>query len=427
MQGGKFMRLKKFGALVLSGIMIAGTLGTMNPMSVMASEEGAGVSTAAYTMEVPAGLNITKSGWNQLDGAISITRSGDNNLDKAVTVTATSDNGFHLVSDQNKIKYTLKAEDGGEEKTTFEFSADDINNSRASQTLGVDVADFSSAVTGTYTDTIKFEAEMETSLLDQFSCFKEVQLNLSKGDVSYFYAFKPKTSTTCVTHRSSESCNESADASKSTYTETATELIFNLYHANENITIKVNKKGMTYSISPSEYTFDYLQLDMDGKITEVELTPTGSSGEEPGGGSESGGSSGSDTDNTESITDIYQHWDVKYTVNGKEGRVSFDPVKGTDSCESDEENLIADDYQYDYVGIRYENYAHELEGVDKQVEVRFEFQGEGVDGIFFNPEKGTYCIQNATNKGLQLKSFTVGGKEYKFKETPYTQPERPTE
>ncbi|WP_455721540.1 hypothetical protein [Agathobacter sp.] len=155
------MRLKNFSALVLSGAMIAGTVGMMNPAMVMADDTGV-VAKNTYTLSVPADLSIKNAGWNKI-GNIAINKNSDFDSGKTVTVKAASANEFNLVSGENKISYTMKESQDGEEKTTFTFDSEAINAGTASQAVGVDVADFSDNVAGTYTDTIIYEASMSGS------------------------------------------------------------------------------------------------------------------------------------------------------------------------------------------------------------------------------------------------------------------------
>lgn len=146
------MRLKKFGALLLAGAMMTGTIGVMSPTQAKAAE------TNTYTMTVPADTAIQSAGWKSL-GNITITGTVDTG--KKVTVTAETRNSFALKSGDNSVSYTIKTASTDEEaKTSFEFDAASINEGRASQTIGVDVDDFSGKAAGTYTDTITFTGTM---------------------------------------------------------------------------------------------------------------------------------------------------------------------------------------------------------------------------------------------------------------------------
>lgn len=159
------MRLKKFGALLLAGAMMTGTIGVMSPTQAKATE------TNTYTMTVPADTAIQRAGWNSL-GNITIT--GTVETRKKVTVTASTTNGFALKNGDNSVSYTLKkAENDTNTTTSFEFDAASINaEGRASQTIGVDVADFSGKAAGTYTDTITFTGKMsEVSLMEAMAAF----------------------------------------------------------------------------------------------------------------------------------------------------------------------------------------------------------------------------------------------------------------
>lgn len=151
------MRLKKFGALLLAGAMITGTIGVMSP-----TEAKAATPANTYTMTVPANMEIQNSGWNSL-GDIQITGPVDSL--KKVTVTASTTNNFNLVDGTNSVSYTMKTAENGSEQKSFEFAAASINaDGGASQAIGVDVADFAGKPAGTYKDTITFTGTMTEAL-----------------------------------------------------------------------------------------------------------------------------------------------------------------------------------------------------------------------------------------------------------------------
>lgn len=147
------MRLKKFGALLMAGAMLVGTIGGMSPTQAKAAE------TNTYTMTVPADTVIESAGWNSL-GNIQVTGTVDTG--KKVTVTATTTNNFALKSGDNSVSYTMKtAYEDEAAKTSFEFDAASINAAGgASQAIGIDVTNFSGRPAGTYTDTITFTGTM---------------------------------------------------------------------------------------------------------------------------------------------------------------------------------------------------------------------------------------------------------------------------
>ena len=153
------MTLKKFGALLLAGAMMTGTIGVMSPTQAKAA-----TPANTYTMTVPADMDIQNSGWNPL-GNIKITGSIDDA--KTVTVTATTAHNFALTSEADEsVSYTLKkAETDTAATTSFKFDAASINaEGRASQTIGVDVEDFAEKPAGNYTDTITFTGKMSEVL-----------------------------------------------------------------------------------------------------------------------------------------------------------------------------------------------------------------------------------------------------------------------
>lgn len=176
------MTLKKFGALLLAGAMMTGTIGVMSPTQVKA------VTPAnTYTMTVPANVNIQNSGWNAL-GDIKIT--GPVDTGKKVTVTASTTNNFALKNGDNSVSYTLKkAANDTNTTTSFEFDAASINTEDgASQAIGVDVEDFAGTPAGTYTDTIQFTGTMSEGLL--WSDNELMEVSLKTNDNKYALIFK---------------------------------------------------------------------------------------------------------------------------------------------------------------------------------------------------------------------------------------------
>ena len=152
------MGLKKFGALLVAGAMMTGTIGVMSPTQARATE------TNTYTMTVPADTAIQSAGWNSL-GNITIT--GHVDTGKKVTVTAETTNNFALKSGDNRVSYTMKTASTDEDaKTSFEFDAASINTEGgASQAIGVDVGDLAETPAGIYTDTVTIQN------LDKFVLF----------------------------------------------------------------------------------------------------------------------------------------------------------------------------------------------------------------------------------------------------------------
>lgn len=188
------MRLKKFGALLVAGAMMTGTIGVMSPTQARAAE------TNTYIMTVPADTAIQSAGWNSL-GNIQVTGTVDTG--KKVTVTATTTNNFALKSGDNSVSYTMKtAYEDEAAKTSFEFDAASINAAGgASQAIGIDVTNFSGKPAGTYTDTITFTGKMSDDgstggtpqASDVFKEGAQVEVRLLENDgysnESHFYFF----------------------------------------------------------------------------------------------------------------------------------------------------------------------------------------------------------------------------------------------
>ena len=119
----------------------------------------------AYILTVPADFTITQSGWNSVgninikhDPSVTATTF---NPAKKVVVTVASQNGG-LRNGNNVIAYTIKTTASDTEAVnTFEFSADEINNSGGTnKAIGVDVADYSSMPEGDYEDYITYTAQV---------------------------------------------------------------------------------------------------------------------------------------------------------------------------------------------------------------------------------------------------------------------------
>ena len=187
------MGLKKFGALLVAGAMMTGTIGVMSPTQARATE------TNTYTMTVPADTAIQSAGWNSL-GNITIT--GHVDTGKKVTVTAETTNNFALKSGDNRVSYTMKTASTDEDaKTSFEFDAASINTEGgASQAIGVDVGDLAETPAGIYTDTIKFTGEMSSAgggssdtptASDMFADGAQVYITIDTNDTQrYSFGFR---------------------------------------------------------------------------------------------------------------------------------------------------------------------------------------------------------------------------------------------
>ena len=198
------MRLKKLGALILSAVMMTGTIGMMSPAQVKAA-----TPANTYTMTVPADMEIQNSGWNSL-GEITVSKvSSPIDTGKKITVTATTANDFALVNGANSVSYTMKtAESDTAAKTAFDFDAAAVNaEGGASQAVGVDVEDFAGKPAGTYEDTITFTGTMsnaggseEKGPEDILTCDElQIKFSMNGSMVTYESAFTRDGSTyTCT-------------------------------------------------------------------------------------------------------------------------------------------------------------------------------------------------------------------------------------
>lgn len=120
----------------------------------------------SYTLTVPESLTISNTGWNAIGSmTVAYSGTGDNvgfSTDKKLVVTASSTNDFKLVANggSSSISYFLATSESGTKTTTFEFTAAQIT-AGASQTLGVNVEDFTSKANGTYTDEITYTVAIQ--------------------------------------------------------------------------------------------------------------------------------------------------------------------------------------------------------------------------------------------------------------------------
>ena len=123
-----------------------------------------------YNVSTPAGLNITRIGWNSEAGVITASAvSGDFDPDKKIVITVTSPNDWYLVDsvvshfNPDKIHYTLKAKSTDTASTTsWTFTSADLFKSGGTTiTFGAMVDDFSSKRPGSYEDPVVFHVDIE--------------------------------------------------------------------------------------------------------------------------------------------------------------------------------------------------------------------------------------------------------------------------
>lgn len=167
------MTTRKITALVIMGALIAALSATTafadyKTTLTLTLKSGSAVSNPTYdetyTLSVPESLRIANTGWNSM-GSMTVKYSGSNagfNTAKKLVVTATSTNSFKLVADgvSSTISYFLTTGENDTETTSFTFTAAQIT-AGASQTLGVNVEDFSTKSNGTYTDEITYTVAIE--------------------------------------------------------------------------------------------------------------------------------------------------------------------------------------------------------------------------------------------------------------------------
>ena len=114
------------------------------------------VTSSDYTITIPATFDIKNSGWNEIG---EIKASGTLEEGKKLVVTATSANGWALKSGENEVRYEMmNYEDDSAPATSWEFT-----DLPASQSIGINVEDYSGKPAGSYTDTVTFTASVESA------------------------------------------------------------------------------------------------------------------------------------------------------------------------------------------------------------------------------------------------------------------------
>ncbi len=114
------------------------------------------VTSSDYTITIPATFDIANSGWNEIG---DISASGTLEEGKKLVVTATSANDWALRSGENEVRYEMmNYEDDSAPATSWEFT-----DLPASQSIGVNVEDYSGMPAGSYTDTVTFTASVTSA------------------------------------------------------------------------------------------------------------------------------------------------------------------------------------------------------------------------------------------------------------------------
>lgn len=145
------MRFKQKAALLLAGVMLAGSIGMMNPVEVKAGGE-----TNTFTLTVPADTNITSAGWNSIGsvGVSNVSITSGSKIEVKIDGGATGRNLKNTADGSKTIGYDIKKSSSAAFGEKLEFTAN------GSQTIGAVVSDFSSAEEGTYEDTVSFTATL---------------------------------------------------------------------------------------------------------------------------------------------------------------------------------------------------------------------------------------------------------------------------
>ena len=150
-------KLKKTAAFVLALTLTAGAVpAAIGGAAIVAKADNETVSD--YTLTIPASFDIKNEGWNEI-GDISV--KGQLADHKKLVVSADSANHWGLKNEEgNIIEYDLKNSAEGELTTSWEF--EELSETPAVQTIGVDVEPFKDKPTGEYTDVVTFTASVES-------------------------------------------------------------------------------------------------------------------------------------------------------------------------------------------------------------------------------------------------------------------------
>ncbi len=166
------MSIRKLSSILITALILFGATSAFAvdyKTTLTLTVAGASTYDEVYTFTQPENLTITQSGWNSL-GNITASYGGSNagfDSSKKLVVTVTSTNTFALKAEgiDSTISYFhATSENDTSATTTFEFSAAEINaTGGTSKAVGVNVADYSSAAAGTYTDEITYAVEVQSA------------------------------------------------------------------------------------------------------------------------------------------------------------------------------------------------------------------------------------------------------------------------
>ncbi|MBQ6002054.1 MAG: hypothetical protein IJL18_04295 [Synergistaceae bacterium] len=191
------MSIRKLSSILLTTLILFGATSafatdykTKITLTVAASSP---TYDEVYTFTQPADLTITQSGWNSL-GNITASYGGSNagfDSSKKLVVTVTSTNTFALKAegiDSTITYFHATSENDTSATTTFEFSAAEINaTGGTSKAVGVNVADYSSASAGTYTDEITYSVEVQNAATSLLSLTVYDDYNFYGGNKTFYY------------------------------------------------------------------------------------------------------------------------------------------------------------------------------------------------------------------------------------------------
>lgn len=166
------MRLKQKVALLLTGIMIVGSIGMLNPTEIKAAGE-----TNTFTLTVPADTNITAIGWNDIGnvGVSNVSIESGKKIEVTIDGGATGRNLTNTTDSSKKVGYEVKKGTSASNEAfgdSLEFTAN------GTQALGAVVSDFSSADEGTYEDNINFTAELKGGTPTEYFILEEIIANM---------------------------------------------------------------------------------------------------------------------------------------------------------------------------------------------------------------------------------------------------------
>ena len=130
------------------------------------TQQAYAAESSTYTITIPSTLDVVDSSWNELPGGI--TASGTLASGKMLLITASSDNGFKFVHSDNNtqtVSYDFCASSTDLTPIT-EWTFVSLSTDSTTQTAGINVEDLTDKLSGTYTETVTFTAEITDKIIN---------------------------------------------------------------------------------------------------------------------------------------------------------------------------------------------------------------------------------------------------------------------